>query len=237
MKNYYEVLGIAPGAFPQEIRKAFQARAQQIHPDHQPLDAQARANEAMVELNEAFNVLSRPDSRQKYDLLLQEEAELQSRQPSGSASSASLNDIENYLRQQMADIERRNREIMEDIERRNRQIQAEAARRSQRLQEEALRRSTALNYSASFAQDTGDLERAYQEALESRQRARDSFHALFDTLVEYLNVKREYFYFQQGKPLPGEISRQDTKIILLLGMLFVLLFCLLLCLLPFLWLH
>lgn len=61
-KNYYEILGIAKGATPDEIKKAFRTLAHKYHPDKKTGDV-----EKFKELNEAYSVLSNEKKRAEYD--------------------------------------------------------------------------------------------------------------------------------------------------------------------------
>ncbi len=64
-KDYYKTLGVARNASQDEIRKAFRELARKYHPDANEGDKQAE--EKFKDLNEAYQVLSDPDKRQKYD--------------------------------------------------------------------------------------------------------------------------------------------------------------------------
>jgi curved DNA-binding protein len=66
-KDYYETLGVGRDADEKEIKKAFRRLARQHHPDVNPDDPQAE--ERFKELNEAYEVLSDPEKRAKYDRL------------------------------------------------------------------------------------------------------------------------------------------------------------------------
>jgi curved DNA-binding protein len=66
-KDYYEVLGVPRNASEKEIKAAFRKLARQYHPDVRPGDKQAE--EKFKEINEANEVLSDPEKRNKYDAL------------------------------------------------------------------------------------------------------------------------------------------------------------------------
>ncbi|HEX9594768.1 MAG TPA: molecular chaperone DnaJ [Candidatus Saccharimonadales bacterium] len=61
-RDYYEVLGVEKGASADEIKKSYRRLAVQLHPDKE-----SGSEEKFKELNEAYQVLSNPDKRQRYD--------------------------------------------------------------------------------------------------------------------------------------------------------------------------
>lgn len=68
-RDYYEVLGVARDAKPEDIKKAYRRLARKHHPDLQPAAERAKASEKFKEINEAYEVLSDPAKRSKYDAL------------------------------------------------------------------------------------------------------------------------------------------------------------------------
>jgi molecular chaperone DnaJ len=65
-RDYYEVLGVARQASPEELKRAFRKIAMDSHPDRYPDDAAAAAR--FKEASEAYTVLSDPGRRRSYDM-------------------------------------------------------------------------------------------------------------------------------------------------------------------------
>ena len=64
-RDYYEVLGVDKSADENTIKKAYRTLAKKYHPDMNPGDKEAEAK--FKEVNEAYDVLSDPDKKAKYD--------------------------------------------------------------------------------------------------------------------------------------------------------------------------
>ncbi len=64
-RDYYEVLGLSKGASEDELKQAFRKLSRKYHPDFNPGDKEAE--EKFKEINEAYEVLSDPDKKARYD--------------------------------------------------------------------------------------------------------------------------------------------------------------------------
>jgi curved DNA-binding protein len=90
--DYYKILGIDKSATPKDIKNAYRKLARKFHPDLNPNDKDAKKN--FQQINEANEVLSDPEKRQKFDQYGQdwqhaeefEKQKQQQREPSGQRS-------------------------------------------------------------------------------------------------------------------------------------------------------
>ena len=64
-RDYYEVLGVAKDATADQIKSAYRKLAMKYHPDRNPDNPEAK--EKFTEVSEAYEVLSNPEKRQRYD--------------------------------------------------------------------------------------------------------------------------------------------------------------------------
>jgi len=64
-RDYYEILGVKKDATPEEIKKVYRKLALKYHPDRNSSDADAEKK--FKEINEAYQVLSNPEKRARFD--------------------------------------------------------------------------------------------------------------------------------------------------------------------------
>jgi curved DNA-binding protein CbpA len=92
-KNYYAVLGVPRDADGNRVREAFRRLVRRYHPDINPGDPAAESR--IKEINEAYDVLSDPEKRRKYNVLgadweaILRDEHLRRRTSSGPRSSSS----------------------------------------------------------------------------------------------------------------------------------------------------
>ncbi len=90
-KDYYAILGVPKTAAEKDIKSAYRKLARKWHPDANP-DNQKAAEEKFKDIQEAYEVLSDPEKRQKYNVLgsdwqraASDASQQRSRQPGGAA--------------------------------------------------------------------------------------------------------------------------------------------------------
>ena len=66
-RDYYTVLGVPRTATQDDIKKAYRRLARQFHPDMHSGPKKSQMEEKFKELNQAYEVLSEPETRKKYD--------------------------------------------------------------------------------------------------------------------------------------------------------------------------
>ena len=91
--NYYEILGIPPGATSDEIKQAYRQRAMKWHPDR------GGSHAKMLEINEAFEILSDPSRRQVYDYARAHPEDHAAQTTSAAGSTQGREQAQNYPRE------------------------------------------------------------------------------------------------------------------------------------------
>jgi len=74
-QNFYQVLGVVPGASESEIRHAYYSLAKRLHPDKfSDEETKTRVEKLFAAITEAYATLSKPESRKDFDQTLQQVA-------------------------------------------------------------------------------------------------------------------------------------------------------------------
>lgn len=68
--SYYSLLGVKQDASATDIKIAYIEKCQQFHPDKNRGDLEKESNSKFVEIQHAYSVLSKQDSREHYDIVL-----------------------------------------------------------------------------------------------------------------------------------------------------------------------
>lgn len=67
-RNYYEVIGVAPTATTDDIKKKYRELARQFHPD--VVKDKTLGQKVFTQINQAYRVLADPEKRSQYDTML-----------------------------------------------------------------------------------------------------------------------------------------------------------------------
>ena len=98
--DYYKILGVTPAANFDAIKRAFRARVKEHHPDRP-----GGSHEAMILVTEAWEILSDPDRRRRYDAARVPAAALVVRESAAEDARQAHEQAEHYPRQ-WAEVER-----------------------------------------------------------------------------------------------------------------------------------
>jgi DnaJ-class molecular chaperone len=114
--DYYKILGVSYQASPTEIKRAYRAAMKRSHPDRLSPELRADAESRARELNEAFRVLSKPESKQRYDQQLKAtmvQEQIMSRYAGGLGAPGADQDIYARIREAQR-LEQRQRQKVSD---------------------------------------------------------------------------------------------------------------------------
>ncbi len=95
--DYYEVLGVARDADAEGIKKAFKKLALKWHPDRHAEGERATAEARFKQVNEAYEVLSDPEKRKRYDRFGQNWEHGQEFTPPGGGRTMGREEFENLF--------------------------------------------------------------------------------------------------------------------------------------------
>lgn len=206
IKDYYEILEIAPNASHEKIRVQYRLMLQAWHPDKFPKpDQKTIAEQKTKEINEAYYKLSDPVRRAEYD-----------RKRSSQSSSRPTEEEVRAARNE-ADEERKKREASEKA---TRQAQQETDAERKKAEEE---RRKSYQYKEAKQREEQEAKSAQRKADEERQTSKDSktlfkkdFYKLIGALIVVTFILSVVIgIFIQNKPTSENLS--TTPIIILLS--------------------
>ena len=96
--NYYEILDVKETAELGAIKSAFQAKAMKYHPDRVPDHLKKKSEDIFKTISEAYEVLSDPEKRKKYDEWLKKTKPDQTVNQAGTDSPPAVNVNKNYFK-------------------------------------------------------------------------------------------------------------------------------------------
>ena len=91
--DYYKILGIDESSALDGIKQAYRRMAMKCHPDH------GGSHEAMLEINEAFEVLRDPELRREYDYARANQDDAAAQEAAARTSGEAREEAENYPRE------------------------------------------------------------------------------------------------------------------------------------------
>src|SRR5579883_46610 len=94
--DYYDLLGVQRGASAAELKSAFRKKAMEWHPDRN-LENKEEAEQRFKDINEAYEILNNPKTREAYDRFGHSAFEQGGPQGFGNDFSSSMSDIFDHL--------------------------------------------------------------------------------------------------------------------------------------------
>ena len=116
--DHYKLLGVSYQATPAEIKRAYRAAMKRSHPDKLAPELRSEAETRARELNEAYKVLSKTETKQRYDQQLKAsmvQAQIMSQYSGGLGSPGQDQDIYARIREAKR-IEQRKQQRQSDRE-------------------------------------------------------------------------------------------------------------------------
>ena len=139
--NHYKVLGVSPKANQKAIQRAYHQKAMQYHPD---VNKAPGATAKMVEVNEAYAVLSDDKKRKAYDRLISVSATTTgragARHPSSSGTSRARQEAERKAQEAARRQHEREEQERHEAAQRQREWEAAERRAAERSEQEARRK-------------------------------------------------------------------------------------------------
>jgi curved DNA-binding protein CbpA len=111
--DYYNTLGLAKSASPNEIKAAYRQLAMQWHPDRHPPSGKSEAHRRFIQIGQAREILSNPSTRQEFD---RSQADYHDQQGARSGSYSPPAEPSAEYQQAKSEAARRDEEFAKDLE-------------------------------------------------------------------------------------------------------------------------
>ena len=180
-EDYYELLGVAPGASTSEIKKAFRKMVKKNHPDVSP--NKKKAEEKFKRIYKAYEVLSDADKRRQYHQQWQRQQSDQQQQQSNQQQQQQQSDRQQQYDQQSNQQQWQN----------NQQQREQQYNKRQQQQQQSDQQSNQQQWQSSQQQQ----QYSYQQ------------QQYYDHFSYYRQYWQEQKYYQRPYPHPNDVSPSE----------------------------
>ena len=99
LPDYYAMLGVPTTADLPTIKKAYRQKAMECHPDRHPGGDHNHWHQAMQQINEAFEILSNPEKRQRHDAAMAQQYDMAAQHSAAKDTATARQHSDDYPQQ------------------------------------------------------------------------------------------------------------------------------------------